>query len=151
MQTGDPSTGKPYWRRKPLEALTSAEWEALCDGCAKCCLHRLEDEASGAIYTTNVACRLLDLEQCRCLDYTGRTRVVSDCVALTPATVRAATWLPASCAYRLLAEGRELPPWHPLVCGDSTAVHRGGHSVRGRVVAEVDADDLERHLVDWPI
>jgi uncharacterized cysteine cluster protein YcgN (CxxCxxCC family) len=141
----------PYWRRKSLEQMSSAEWEALCDGCAKCCLHRLEDEDTGVVYATNVACRLLDLDHCRCLDYGGRAQVVRDCVVLTPDTVRHAKWLPSTCAYRLLATGQGLPSWHPLVCGDPDAVHRSGHSVRGRVIDEADADDLEHHIVDWPL
>lgn len=140
----------PFWKAKPLAAMSREEWEALCDGCGRCCLHKLEDADSGRLQFTNVACRLLDLGSCRCTRYATRRRWVSDCVQLTPQTVGRFNWLPSTCAYRLLAEGGELPDWHPLVCGDPAAVHRAGVSVRGRAISERYVHDLETHIVEWP-
>lgn len=139
-----------FWERKTLAGMTRAEWESLCDGCAKCCLAKLEDEDTGAIAYTNVACRLLDPDTCRCTDYARRRRRVRDCVSLTAASVADLPWLPSTCAYRLLAEGRTLPWWHVLVSGDADLVHRLGLSVRGRVVREADAGPPEHHIVEWP-
>ncbi len=140
----------PFWRQKRLEEMNGQEWEALCDGCAKCCLNKLEDIDSGEIAYTDVACRLLDLESCRCTNYAERRRLVADCVSLEPASVSRLGWLPSTCAYRLLAEGRDLPQWHPLVTGDPESVHRAAISVRGRVVSERHAGALEEHVVRWP-
>ena len=140
----------PFWRRKTLAEMTRSEWESLCDGCAKCCLDKLEDDDTGEISYTEVACRLLDLGTCRCTDYSNRTRFVPDCVVLTPRTVARLTWLPSSCAYRLVSEGKDLEWWHPLVSGDPETVHRAGVSVRGRAVPEALAGDLEDHIVHWP-
>ncbi len=139
-----------FWEHKTLEELTPAEWEALCDGCGKCCLHKIEDVESGAVYYTNVACRLLDCTTCRCTDYANRSAIVSDCVPLTPAKVREITWLPATCAYRLLAAGEPLPWWHPLRSGDPNTVRMAGVTAWGKVVpeGEVDLDDLEDMVVD---
>ncbi|WP_425358037.1 YcgN family cysteine cluster protein [Notoacmeibacter marinus] len=125
----------PFWVAKPLEDLTPDEWESLCDGCGKCCLAKLEDEDSGDIYWTSVGCRLFDAKACRCKDYDNRLSLVPDCVDLTPEQVRALPWLPSSCAYRLVAEGKALPSWHHLVCGDRERIHERGESVRGRVRA----------------
>ncbi|MDP6788561.1 MAG: YcgN family cysteine cluster protein [Rhodospirillales bacterium] len=144
------SGDKPFWRRKSLAEMTPGEWESLCDGCAKCCLHKLEDARSGEISCTNVACRLLDIDTCRCTDYSGRSRLVDDCVRLDPGNVSELTWMPSSCAYRLVAEGKDLPGWHPLVSGDPGSVHRAGRSVKGRVVFEEQAGDLWDHVVKWP-
>jgi uncharacterized cysteine cluster protein YcgN (CxxCxxCC family) len=143
----------PFWRRKALEDLDPVEWESLCDGCARCCLNKLEDEETGAIAWTDVACTLLDGEACRCRDYADRSRSVPDCVRLTPEAVRSLAWLPPSCAYRLVAEGRDLYWWHPLVSGDPETVHAAGVSVRGRTVAEADwpVDRWEARLVRWPM
>ncbi len=141
---------EPFWRRKTLGAMTRAEWESLCDGCGRCCLHKLRDEETEALLWTHVACRLLDGETGRCTDYANRKSRVPDCVKLTPAKVAAIDWLPPTCAYRLLAEGRDLPWWHPLVSGDAETVHKAGVSVRGRTVAERDAGPLEAHTVAWP-
>ncbi len=141
---------EPFWRRKTLAEMTRGEWESLCDGCAKCCLDKLQDDDTGEISYTEVACRLLDLGTCRCTDYANRKRFVPDCVVLTPRTVARLTWLPSSCAYRLISEGRDLEWWHPLVSGDPETVHRAGVSVRGRAVPEAVAGDLEDHIVHWP-
>ncbi|MCH8214960.1 MAG: YcgN family cysteine cluster protein [Proteobacteria bacterium] len=141
---------EPFWRRKTLAEMTRSEWESLCDGCAKCCLDKLQDDDTGEISYTEVACRLLDLGTCRCTDYVNRKRFVPDCVVLTPRTVARLTWLPSSCAYRLISEGRDLEWWHPLVSGDPETVHRAGVSVRGRAVPEAVAGDLEDHIVHWP-
>ncbi len=141
---------EPYWRTKTLEEMTREEWEALCDGCARCCLLKLEDADTGEIAYTDIACRLLDSGTCRCTRYRQRLRLVPDCVDLTPERVRKLGWLPSTCAYRLLAEGRELAWWHPLVSGDPETVHRAGISVRGRVVPERRGDDPEDRIVTWP-
>jgi uncharacterized cysteine cluster protein YcgN (CxxCxxCC family) len=138
-----------FWERFLLKALTKAEWEALCDGCGKCCLHKLEDEESGRIYRTNVACRLLDRHSGRCSDYPNRRSFVPDCVQLRPALVGRLDWLPATCAYRRVDEGKSLPAWHYLISGDREAVHDVGASVRGWTISETDASsDLENHIIE---
>jgi uncharacterized cysteine cluster protein YcgN (CxxCxxCC family) len=137
-----------FWE-KPLASLNRAEWEALCDGCGKCCLHKLEDEETGEIHPTNVACRLLDLETARCRNYRGRRAFVPDCVRLSAANLARIDWLPSTCAYRLRAEGKPLYDWHPLVSGDPESVHRAGVSIRGWTVSEAETgDDLEDFVVD---
>jgi uncharacterized cysteine cluster protein YcgN (CxxCxxCC family) len=138
---------KPFWE-KPLAALDRGEWEALCDGCGRCCLHKLEDDETGALHPTNVACRLLDRRNGRCTDYARRKRLVADCVALDRRNLQKLDWLPDTCAYRLRAAGRPLPEWHYLVSGSRDTVHEAGQSTRGWTVSEVDAGDLEFHLVD---
>lgn len=125
----------PFWKEKSLERMTAQEWESLCDGCAKCCLSKLEDEDTGDIYWTSVGCRLLDCESCRCQDYPNRLKIVDDCVGLTPKKVRELNWLPRTCAYRLVAEGQDLFWWHHLVSGSRDTVHEAGMSVRGKVTA----------------
>lgn len=139
---------EPFWRHKPLSAMNAQEWESLCDGCAKCCLAKLEDIDTGTLHWTNVACRLLDPGTCRCTRYSERARLVPDCVQLTPDNIADLFWMPSTCAYRLLAEGKDLPDWHPLVSGDPDSVHRAGVSVRGRVISERRAGPLEHHLLD---
>lgn len=139
---------KPFWDQ-PIDALSRAEWEALCDGCGQCCLHKVEDEDSGQVYPTNVACKLLDLKTARCSDYRNRRAFVPDCLRLTPRLAAELSWLPPTCAYRLRADGEPLPDWHYLVCGDREAVHRAGISVRGKAISEVLAGPLEQHIV-WP-
>jgi uncharacterized cysteine cluster protein YcgN (CxxCxxCC family) len=141
---------RPFWKVKPLGAMTRAEWESLCDGCGRCCLHKLRDEDTDKVAFTEVACRLLDTQSCRCGDYASRRSRVPDCVKLTPQKLAGIDWLPPTCAYRLLAEGRDLAWWHPLVSGDPETVHRAGISVRGRVVTEREAGALEDHVVPWP-
>ena len=140
---------KPFWRRKTLSAMTNEEWESLCDGCAKCCLHKLQYDDTGEIDYTNVACRLLDTTSCRCRKYAIRSMLVPDCVQLQPDVVGGLAWLPKTCAYRLVDEGKDLPDWHPLKTGDPQSVHKAGMSVRGRVIPEQDAGPLEHHVVDW--
>ena len=143
---------QPFWKHKSLEAMTPGEWESLCDGCGKCCLAKLEDEDSGAIHWTSVACRLFDAGTCQCSNYVERQRHVSDCVELTPKKVREIVWLPQSCAYRLVAEGKDLPSWHHLVSGSRQTVHTAGVSMQGRVTALEDqlTDDEEYfdHMLD---
>ncbi len=145
-------TGKqPFWKTRTLEAMSGAEWESLCDGCGLCCLNKLEDEDTGEIAFTDSACKLLDLGTCRCSDYANRRQFVPDCVKLTPGKLAGIRWLPESCAYRLVAEGRDLPWWHPLVSGDPESVHRAGISARGRAVPEtgIALEDLPDRIVDW--
>ena len=138
----------PFWKRKTLETMTPEEWESLCDGCAKCCLHKLEYEDTGEIAHTNVACRLLDLETARCSNYAKRKRLVPDCLKLTAKDVRRLPWLPATCAYRLVSEGKDLPEWHPLVTGDPMSTVKSGASVCGWTVSERFAGPLEDHILD---
>ena len=141
----------PFWRVKKLAQMSREEWESLCDGCGRCCLHKLEYEDGGAVEYTNIACRLLDIGACRCMDYDNRRAQVPDCRALTPEAVRSTAWLPPSCAYRLIDEGKPLAWWHPLVSGDPNTVHEAGISVRGRVVTEAEAGDEQDHVVTWPL
>ncbi|WP_443208574.1 YcgN family cysteine cluster protein [Sphingomonas sp. Mn802worker] len=137
-----------FWEDTPLAKLDRAQWEALCDGCGKCCLHKLEDDETGELYATNVACRLLDRRSGQCSNYRNRRAYVSECVRLTNGNVDRIDWLPSTCAYRLRANGEPLPDWHYLVSGDREAVHHAGESVRGWTVSEDDAGDLENHMVD---
>ncbi|WP_454598436.1 YcgN family cysteine cluster protein [Qipengyuania sp. SM2507] len=137
-----------FWER-PLAELSRPEWEALCDGCGRCCLHKMEDEDTGRIEETNVACRLLDCASATCRDYPNRKSFVPDCLRLTLKIVDNVPWLPSTCAYRRRAEGRPLPDWHYLLSGDREAVVRAGVSVAGRVVSEIDAGPLEHHVVEW--
>lgn len=141
-----------FWKEKTLEELSAPEWEALCDGCGKCCLAKLEDEDTGDIYWTSVGCRLLDERTCRCRDYENRFASVPDCVRLTPSNVRTIPWLPNTCAYRLVAEGNDLYWWHHLVSGSRDTVHQAGISVRGRVTAGEDdlpePEDYFAHMLE---
>jgi len=145
-----PSSRRPFWERRTLDEMTPRQWESLCDGCGRCCLEKLEDTVTGRITYTCVACRLLDSERCRCRDYRNRHLLIPGCLVLTPAAVKRLNWLPRSCAYRRLAEGRPLEWWHPLVCGDPETVHRAGMSVRGKVVPGQYAapDALEAYAID---
>ena len=137
-----------FWEL-PLGDLTRPEWEALCDGCGRCCTHKIEDADTGAIEHTNVACKLLDVKTAKCSDYRNRKAFVPDCLRLTFAIVKNVPWLPTSCAYRLRAAGRPLPAWHYLISGDRESVKRAGISVAGRVVSEIAAGPLEHHIVEW--
>jgi uncharacterized cysteine cluster protein YcgN (CxxCxxCC family) len=141
-------TDTPFWE-KPLDQLNPEQWEALCDGCARCCQIKLEDEHSGARYLTSVVCELLDQDSCRCGDYARRAEKVPDCVVLTPANADNLDWMPGTCAYRLRAAGEPLPQWHPLISGTQQTVHDAGISVRGKVIseAEVDENDLEEYVI----
>ena len=143
-------TAPPFWQTKTLAEMNKREWEALCDGCARCCLNKLENDGTGEIQYTDVACRLLDIDACRCVSYDDRKRFVPDCQILNSKNVKRLSWLPMTCAYRLIDEGKELYWWHPLVSGDPETVHEAGISVRGRVVSERDTDDLENRVVGWP-
>ncbi len=133
-----------FWKRKSLAELSQEEWESLCDGCALCCMHKLEDEDTGDIFYTDIACRLLDTETCRCTDYASRAKRVADCLVLSVDRPEAFRWLPASCAYRRLADGKDLPEWHPLITGRPGSVHDAGVSMLGRSVSENDG-------VDWSV
>lgn len=140
--------GEFFWENADLTTLTTEQWEALCDGCGRCCLHKLEDEDSGELFYTNVACRLLDLDTGRCTHYAQRWDWVPDCLALTPAVVQEINWLPSTCAYRLLAQGQTLPPWHPLRTGDAQSTQRAGMSVCGWALSESKVRRLEYHIIE---
>jgi uncharacterized protein len=140
-----------FWNTKSLAEMTAEEWESVCDGCGRCCLHKLQDEDTGLMFYTNVACRLLDREQCRCSDYPQRMAIVHDCLSLAADAETRFDWLPLSCAYRRLANRQSLEWWHPLVSGDPDTVHQAGISVRGKTVPEssVLKEDLEDHIIHW--
>jgi len=140
-----------FWKHKTLSEMTSEEWESLCDGCGKCCVLKLEDADTGRIYYTDVGCKLLDCDNSRCKDYAGRKAVVPDCVVLSPENLDTLSWMPMTCAYRLLNEGEDLPQWHPLITGDPDSPRKAGHSVAGQIVpeAEVKERDMIDHIREW--
>lgn len=138
---------KPFWEM-PLSQLDRGQWEALCDGCGRCCVHKLEDEVTGELYATNVACKLLDRRNGRCTDYPNRRKLVADCIVLDRKKLGSLDWLPETCAYRLRAAGKPLPDWHYLVSGSRETVHEARQSTRGWTVSEDDAGELEHHLVE---
>ena len=143
---------KPFWQTVKLADMTEVQWEAVCDGCAKCCLVKLQDEDSGEIVFTDIVCNLLDQQSCRCTHYEERTKLVPDCVKLTKDNLDKIDFMPPSCAYRLLHEGKDLPQWHPLVSGRADSVVEASMSVKGRVIAEMAFDgDSEDRVVDWPL
>ena len=133
---------EPFWKRKSLAEMSDEEWESLCDGCALCCMLKVEDEDTGEVFYSDVACKLLDLETCRCTNYAQRAKLVADCMVLTVDNSEPYEWLPDSCAYRRLWNGKELPAWHPLITGDPDSVHAAGISMKGRAISENDADEL---------
>ncbi len=139
-----PST--EFWKTKPMEEMTQEEWEMLCDGCGKCCAHKLEDD-EGHLYQTDVCCRYFDQDTCQCKQYSERFNNVPDCLQVTPELARDAEWLPKTCAYRLLAQGQALPEWHPLVTGNKHSVHNAGISLRGKVISEEQVQVLEEHII----
>lgn len=149
---GESAAATPFWER-PLSELTRSQWEKLCDGCGRCCLVKLEDEDTGAIHHTSIACKLLDQESCLCGDYRNRREHVPDCIRLTLTKLQDIPWLPPTCAYVLRNEGKPLPPWHPLISGDPDTVHDAGVSVRGKVEAseeEVEDEDTPDFIRTWP-
>jgi uncharacterized cysteine cluster protein YcgN (CxxCxxCC family) len=139
-----------FWRTKKLHEMSRAEWELLCDGCGRCCLHKLRDIDTEELSFTNVACRLLNLDTGRCGDYANRRTKIPDCVQLTPKKLKNVDWLPPSCAYRLLSEDKPLFDWHPLNSGRAESVLEAGISVVGKALSERDAGPLEHHIVEWP-
>ena len=140
-----------FWRHKTLQQMTPQEWESLCDGCGKCCLVKLEDFDTAEIYHTDVACKLLDINSCRCSDYKHRQQQVDDCVRLDVQTINSIQWLPESCSYKLIAQGKPLPDWHHLLSGSRDTVHQVAASVKQFAVSEleVDEDDIEDHIIQW--
>ena len=140
-----------FWQTKSLEQMNAEEWELLCDGCAKCCLVKLQDSDNDEIFYTNVSCELLDINSCRCGDYKGRHNIVNDCIKLDKENIDALSWLPTSCSYRLVAAGKPLPEWHHLITGSRQTLHSYGASLQGRVISEldVDDDDIEDHIIQW--
>jgi uncharacterized cysteine cluster protein YcgN (CxxCxxCC family) len=151
MTAESDTSNLPYWKTTSLEQMSGEQWEALCDGCGKCCLVKLIDDVTDDLHYTDVACKLLDGQSCRCKDYSNRKAKVPDCVILTPKLLEDLVWMPSTCAYRLVKEGKDLPFWHPLVCGDPEMVHEAGISVRGRAVSEdlVLDEQLIDHIVEW--
>jgi uncharacterized protein len=141
---------RPFWKTKRLDEMTQPEWESLCDGCGRCCLRKLRYEDDNSLAFTNISCRLLDTDSCRCKHYATRRRHVPDCVTLTPEALAEIDWLPPSCAYVRLAAGKDLAWWHPLVSGDPNTVHLAGISVRGRAIDERVAGTEDDHIVLWP-
>jgi uncharacterized cysteine cluster protein YcgN (CxxCxxCC family) len=143
---------EPFWKTKTLAQMSQGEWESLCDGCGRCCLNKLEDWETGELYWTNVACHMLDGHSCRCKDYANRLDHVPDCIQLDPQMINELEWLPPSCAYRLVNEGKDLYPWHPLISGNPESVHEAGISARGRSIPDtgIEVEDFEDFIVKWP-
>ena len=144
-------TNKPFWQAITMEKMSDSQWESLCDGCGKCCLNKVIDDETEELFFTNVACSQLNETTCQCNNYSQRFQLVSDCFKVTLANRDSFAWLPASCAYRLIDEGKDLPSWHPLLTGSRDDMHRHGQSIRGKVISEKAAGDLEDHIVTWPL
>lgn len=146
-----PPIQPPFWQTKTLDQMSKVEWEQLCDGCGKCCLHKLEDEEDGQVYYTNIACKYLNVDTCKCNDYSRRLKNVPGCLSLTPQTASLLSWLPSTCAYKLLANNEPLPAWHPLVAGKKTKMIKKGVSVAGKVLSELQVaeEDYQEHVVHW--
>jgi hypothetical protein len=144
-------SGERFWETKSLAEMTAAEWESLCDGCARCCLHKLEDIDTGRVAYTGIRCRYLIESECRCSDYPNRSKLMPNCISLRQADVASLSWLPGTCAYRLLAAGESLPAWHPLVSGRAESVHEAGISIRGRTLSDefVHPDGYDEHIIHW--
>ena len=145
---------RPFWQAKTLDEMSPTEWESLCDGCGRCCLNKIEDIDTGRVHLTKVACRLLDLRSCQCRDYPNRKALVPDCIQISPAQVRSLSWLPETCGYRRIEEGRDLDWWHPLVSGSMDTVHEAGISLRGWAKSErrIKPENFERYLIeDFPV
>ena len=142
---------QPFWEAKSLAQMNDQEWESLCDGCGKCCLNKVIDDETEELFFTNVACQLLNTKSCQCSDYPNRFKKVPDCFKVTLDNRDSFGWLPVSCAYRRLDEGKTLPSWHPLLVGSTKKMHQLGQSVRGKVISENQAGDLEDHVVYWPL
>ncbi len=140
---------KPFWETKSLDEMTTEEWESLCDRCGKCCLHKLEDEDTGEIFFTSVVCELSNLEDCSCSEYQKRCTLVPECLDLKQHDFSEYNWLPATCAYRLLVDGKPLPSWHPLITGTFESVHEAGVSIRSYAMKESQVDNLEEHIIEW--
>lgn len=142
--------GERFWESVPLDEMTKSQWELLCDGCAKCCLHKLEDEDTGDVYYTKVVCRYMS-NDCRCTEYSRRNELVPNCVCLKPEDVEDFHWLPSTCAYRLISEGKSLEDWHPLMSGNRSTVHTAGASIKDRALSEnyVHPDGFEEHIITW--
>jgi uncharacterized cysteine cluster protein YcgN (CxxCxxCC family) len=140
---------KPFWEEKTLQEMTREQWESLCDGCGRCCLNKIEYVDTGEVFFTKVACKLLNVETCRCSNYPARKEHVPDCIVMTPATLGSIDFMPPTCAYRLISEGKKLEPWHPLLSGSSESVHHAGISVRGRAISEEGISSLEDHIIRW--
>ena len=138
-----------FWEEKSLAEMTTEEWESLCDGCGKCCLIKLEDDDSGEIAFTSVVCELIDLNSCRCTRYSERCSLVPECIDLKQHDFAEYKWLPATCAYRLLTDGKPLPDWHPLNSGSSDSVKDAGVSISGYAIKESQVDDPEDHIIEW--
>lgn len=141
-----------FWKTKSIDEMSDSEWESLCDGCARCCLHKLDFEDINEVHYTAVSCQYLDMEKCQCTQYTKRHELVPDCVKVSPDMLREdSTWLPTTCAYRLISDGQDIPEWHPLKTGRLESVHEAGISVRGKSISELGVPDeeLEEYIIDW--